>query len=102
MPAKNHTKRPSSQIEEAVKRFMAGESAGVLAKFYRVSKPALYNWVSKYKRESLATAERKEMTPEQLKHVDRQQLVIENLALKEENAKLRNKVVSLMIRAGDL
>lgn len=102
MPAKNTTKRPAHEIDTAVKRFMAGESARVLAKFYKVSRPALYNWVSKYKRQTLADADRKEKTPDQLKQVDRQQLVTENMALKEENAKLRHKVVALMIKAGDI
>jgi transposase len=102
MPAKNATKRPQHVIDEAVKRFMAGESAHVLAKYYKVSRPGLYNWVHKYKLESLANAERKDMSPDQLKQIDRQQLVAENMALKEENSKLRHKVVALMIKAGDI
>lgn len=102
MPAKNAMKRPQHVVDDAVRKYFAGESAGVLAKLYKVSKPALYNWIAKAKQEKLEAASRMDMSPKQLSERDRQELLTENTALKQENAKLRNKVVSLMLKAGDM
>jgi transposase len=102
MPVKNATKRPQHVIDEAVRKYFNGESAGVLAKLYKVSKPAMYNWIAKAKQAKLEAAARMDMSPKQLSERDREALLTENKALKDENAKLRNKVVSLMIKAGEM
>ena len=50
----------------------------------------------------MATSEARERNPQQTEAYNRERLVTENMALKAENAKLRNKVVALMIKAGEL
>lgn len=40
-------------IEQACKRYVAGESVAVLAKYYGVSLPAVYVWINKYKARKL-------------------------------------------------
>jgi transposase len=102
MPPKGKTTRPQSQIDEAVKRFMNGEQAVVLAKHYKISKPGFYLWVKKYKEELLRTSKTGDMTPHQAELSDKRTLIAEVQALKLENQKLRNKVVSLMIKSGEM
>jgi transposase len=102
MPRKNSTKTPPDQIDEAVKRYMAGESVAVLAKRYKISKPGFYLWVQKYKQALLEQAERKDLKPKDAALVDKRVLIAEIQALKLENQKLRNKVVSLMVKHGEL
>lgn len=102
MPKKNDTKRPQHVIDEAVRRHMAGESAAVLAKFYKISKPGFYLWVKKYKEQLLAQNAREGLTPKEAELTDKRVLIAENQALKLEVRKLRDKVVSMMIKAGEL
>ena len=87
---------------DAVKRHMAGESVAVLAKYYKISKPGFYLWVAKYKQALLESADRKALTPADAALTDKRVLIAEIQALKLENAKLRNKVVSLMVKHGEL
>jgi hypothetical protein len=102
MPRKNSTKTPPDQIEEAVKRYMAGESVTVLAKLYKISKPGFYLWVRKCKQALLEQAARKDLKSEDAALVDKRVLIAEIQVLRLENAKLRNKVVSLMIKTGEI
>jgi hypothetical protein len=102
MPIKGKTTRPQHIIDEAVKRFMNGEQAVVLAKHYKISKPGFYLWVKKYKEDLLKSSRTGDMTPADAATADKRTLIAEVQALKLENQKLRNKVVSLMIKSGDL
>lgn len=102
MPRKNDTRRPQHVIDEAVRRHMNGESAVVLAKLNKISKAGFYLWVKKYKQNLLEQSKRAGMTPADAEHSDKRTLIVELQALKEENQKLRNKVVSLMIKSGDM
>ena len=102
MPAKNVTKRPQHVIDEAVKRHMAGESAAVLAKLYKISKPGFYLWVKKYKEAMLDRAKRGDMTPQDAETADKRTLIAEIQELKIENRKLRDKLVTLMLKSGEI
>jgi transposase len=96
---KQHT---SAQVEGFVKRYMAGEPVETLIKDADRSRAAFYLWVNKYKTDMLEQSRRGEMSDKELEKVDKSKLIAQLQALKLENTKLRNKVVSLMIRAGDL
>jgi hypothetical protein len=98
MPAKGKTTRPQSVIDEAVKRHMAGESAAVLAKFYKISKPGFYLWVSKYKAAMLEKSKTQGMTPHDAEVSDKRTLIVEIQALKQENRKLREIVLDSMLK----
>ncbi len=102
MPAKGKTIRPQHTIDEAVKRYLAGESAAVLAKYYKISKPGFYLWVAKYKQELLKNADRAHMSPKDADLVDKRVLLTELEAMRVENRKLRDKVVTLMMKAGEM
>lgn len=102
MPRKNDTKRPQHEIDQAVKRFLdGGEQAVVLAKLYKISKAGFYLWVKKYKQDLLDKSRRAGLSPDQVQSSDKRTLVTEVEQLRLENRKLRDKVVSLMIKAGE-
>lgn len=98
MPAKNDTKQPLHIIEEACRRHINGESAEALATEYGISKAGFYLWVRQFKQRVLETP----ATLAATKEAKLEQLVVEVAALKEENRQLRNKVISLMIKAGEM
>lgn len=98
MPIKNATKRPQHVIDEAVKRYMAGEQASTLAKYYKVSKPGLYLWIQKYKRELLEKSGKRDISPEDAELTEKRVLIAELQALKLENKKLRDRVVDMMVK----
>lgn len=102
MPIKNDTKRTQATIDEAVKRYMGGEQVSTLAKYYKVSRAGFYLWVRKYKEETLERSKKSGMTPHDAELSDKRTLVSEIQALKLENHKLRDKVVALMIKAGEI
>jgi hypothetical protein len=103
MPKKNDTKHPQHVIDEAVKRYMDGrESVRVLAKFYKISKAGFYLWVAKYKKQLVETSKRSGMSPADADRADKRTLATEIEQLRLENRKLRDRVVSLMIKSGEL
>lgn len=102
MPIKGKATRPQATIDEAVRRFMAGEQAVTLAKYYKISKPGFYLWVKKYKEQLLEKSKRQGMTPHDAEVSDKRTLIAEVQSLKLENHKLRDKVVALMIKAGEI
>jgi hypothetical protein len=102
MPPKGKTTRPQHVIDEAVKRRMAGESVAVLAKYYKISRPGFYLWVKKYKEQLLEKSKHNGMSTHDAEVSDKRTLIAEVQALRLENQKLRNKVVSLMIKSGEM
>lgn len=102
MPPKNVTKRPQHVIEEAVKRYMAGEQVSVLSKYYKVSKPGFYLWVAKHKQAMLDKASTQAMTPKDAAIADKRTLLIEVEQLRQENRKLRDKLLTEMMKAGTI
>lgn len=105
MPPKNQVKRPQHVVDEAVKKHLAGGPGSdvvTLAKQYKISRPGFYLWLKHYKEELVAASDKQGLSPTQIDKLDKQTILAERDALKLENQKLRNKVVSLMIKAGDL
>lgn len=102
MPAKNVTKVSHEKIEEAVKRYLAGESAAVLAKYYKISRPGFYLWIKKVQAEMLDKAKHANMTPASLEKSDRVTMRVEIGALKAENERLKRKLFEMMIETGKL
>ena len=102
MPRKNDTKVPEKAVAKAVKRRLAGESADTLAKEYKVSRATLYNWTAAYKRQLLEQSTIADMSPREAETADKRVLMAENEALKLEVRKLRDKVVAMMIKAGEI
>lgn len=102
MPIKGKTTRPQHEIDTAVKRFMNGEQAVVLAKHYKISKPGFYLWVKKYKEELLKNERRGDLSAKDAEVVDKRALIAEVQSLRAEVRTLRDKVISMMIKAGEL
>jgi hypothetical protein len=102
MPAKGVTKHPVKVIAKAVQRFKSGQRVAVLAKELRVSPAALYLWIKADKDQELARVKRQGITPQNAAKADKRDLALENKALKEENARLWNKVREYMLKTGEL
>lgn len=102
MPVKGKTKRPQHVIDQAVKRFMGGEQAVALAKEYKISRPGFYLWVRKHKEQLLEESKKANMTPADREKSDKKVLSIEIDELRNENRKLREKVISMMIKLGEI
>jgi transposase len=102
MPAKNQTKHPQHVIEAAVKRHLDGESVAVLAKYYKISRAAFYNWITKVKKDMLLVSDRKGMSPKEVELMDSRARMVELEHLRLENRKLKDKVFEMMVRHGEL
>jgi transposase-like protein len=102
MPRKNDTKVPQKAIDKAIARHLAGESSLSLAKEYKVSRATFYLWVAKYKQQLLETNARKDMTPKEQEQTDKRTLIVQLQQLKLENTRLKNKVVAMMLKAGEI
>ncbi len=102
MPTKGKTKKPQHVIDKYVKRYMAGEQATSLAKEAGVSKPGFYLWIQKHKQQILKQAKTAGMTPADAATADKRELLIELEQLRLENRKLREKVVAMMIKSGEI
>lgn len=96
-PTAKASKRPAHVIEEAVKRHLEGESASVLSKYYKISKPGFYLWVRRYKEDMLKAKAKSGMSATDAETADKRVLIMEIQALKAENTKLRNRVVEMML-----
>jgi transposase len=103
VPRKNESLTPQRKIDEFIKRHLeGGEGVRPLAKAYKISVATGYLWLQRHRQKMLDKSFAAEMSPAALEKVAKSALVAELRALKLENAKLRNKIVSLMIKAGDL
>jgi transposase-like protein len=103
MPRKDETATPKKLVDKFIKRHLeGGESVEALAKEYKISRASGYAWLKKHRDALLSQTMREGMSPTAIEKSDKATLVAQVQALKLENAKLRNKVVSLMIKAGDL
>ena len=102
MPTKNSTSRPQHVIDEAVKRYMAGEPVTTLSKYYKISRPGFYLWVKKYKEDLLEKSKTAGMSPKDAEQADKRVLLIELEQARQENRKLRDKVVALMLKGGEI
>ncbi len=102
MPTKGQTKRPQHLIDKYVKRYMTGEQATALAKEAGVSKPGFYLWVKKHKEQILENSKKVNMTPADAAIADKRTILVELEQLRLENRKLREKVVAMMIKSGEI
>lgn len=103
MPKKNDTISPAAVVAKAVKRHLeGGESAVDLAQEYRVSRATIYNWVAAYERQLLERSEKQGMSTHDAELWDKRTLIAEIKRLKLENTKLKDKLVAMMIKAGEI
>jgi transposase-like protein len=101
MPRK-HIGRPQHVIDEALKRYLSGERAAALAKEYGISKAGIYLWLRKGKETMIENAKRADMSPRDKEAADMLRLRGELEEEKRINARLKNKLIDLMVRAGEL
>ena len=101
MPRKNEFKAAPKAIARAVKRHLeGGEPASALAEELGVSRATVYLWIGKYKQEVLSRSRPVAIkSPKDLKRADRSTLIAEIEALRDENRKLRDRLVSEMLRS---
>lgn len=99
---KQKTKTPEDKIEQAVKRYLAGEPASTLAKEHKISRPGFYLWINKYKEQQVASAKRSNMSAGSIDKSQKVEMAIENNALKAEVKDLKQKLFELMLSTGRL
>jgi transposase-like protein len=103
MPRKSDTKVPQKKIDQFIRRHLeGGEGVAELAKEFGIARASGYLWLAKHRQKVVDESFRADMTAEAMAKQDKATLVAELVQLKQENMKLRNKVVSLMIKAGEL
>jgi transposase-like protein len=103
VPRAGEFKHPKAIRDKAIKRHLeGGESVEKLAKYYKVTRQTLYSWLDAYKQSVLHAAERAGMSPADLEKRSKTELVAENMALKAENRKLRDRLVTMLMKTGDL
>jgi transposase len=104
MPRKGDTKqlKPGQSVAKFIQRHYDGEPVDALAKEYKISRATGYFWLMKHRTELLAANKDKDASPETLAKESKAVLVAEIQALKLENQKLRNRLVSLMVETGKL
>lgn len=84
--------------EGAVKRYAAGEPVVALAKQYKVSVPAIYQWIAQAKKEQAEMAKRRMMSPESAK-IDKK-INLELLVKEQEQTieALKKRLLDLMTK----
>jgi transposase-like protein len=103
MPRKNETQTPQKAIDKFLKRhFEGGESVVALSKEYKISRATAYNWLNKHREKLLEQSRTADMTPAAIEKTARVSLIAENRMLKAENGKLKNKVMAMMLKYGEL
>ncbi len=102
MPRKDQTKVPPKTMERAAKRHMGGEQAEALAKEFKVSRATIFNWSMRYKEQVLEQARREGINPKELERQDKATLVAKVQSLELENRRLRDKVVALLLKSGEI
>lgn len=115
--------QPDEVVEQAVRRYLDGESVEALCKYYNVSTAGFYNWVRRVKKQLLqeqdkqarvkallATREGKarkhvgepRTEDEAIEIVDLHQAIAQIQELKLENRKLRDRLVDILVDRGAL
>jgi transposase-like protein len=102
VPAAGVTKFPSKVIAKTVERYKKGERVVALAKELKVSEAIVYRWIDQAKRADLERIGRQGMTPQAVEKADKRDLALQVKELKAENNKLRNRVLELMLKYGEL
>jgi transposase-like protein len=103
MPRAGQTKHKPAVIEKAVKRHLEGdELVADLAKELKVSRQTFYSWIEAYKKQAMANIDRVGKSKGELEKIDKVQLIAQNELLQTENRKLRDRLVDLMIKYGEI
>lgn len=102
MPAKGKALRPQAVIDKYVKRYMNGEQATALAKEAGISKPGFYLWIQKHKQQIMEQSKTKDMSPKDADIANKRELLIELEQLRLENRKMREKLIALMLKSGEI
>lgn len=103
MPAKGKTTRPQHEIDKWVRKHLEdGVPVRDLAKLAKVSVPGFYLWVSKAKAEMYEKSKRLGMSPVDIEKSDKQNMLYELDQVKMENTRLRERLMAVLIKHGEL
>ena len=67
-------RHPQHVIDEAVQKYLAGESVLVLVKLYQMSATGILDWIKKYKAERLRSYGRASLSPQARANADKHEL----------------------------
>lgn len=99
MPRIRH---PQHVIEQAVRRYLAGEKVPVLAKHYRISRPGFYLWVKKFKAAALERDSRFDMSPQAIESAEIYKRDVEIGALRLELSRVKKKLFEIMVKHSEI
>jgi len=103
MPRKGETDTPQKEIDKAIKRHLEENTpVAQLAKELKVTRQTIYSWVENYKRKVMERMERAGQSPAELEKIAKSELVAQIKALQSENRKLREKVLAMMMKYGEI
>ncbi len=103
LPAPGVTKYPAKVIQKTVKRYReGGERVVALAVELGVSEAIVYRWIDQSKKADLDRIGKQGMTPKAVEKADKRDLALQVKELRAENTKLRNRVLELMLKYGEL
>jgi transposase-like protein len=90
---KDGKRRTQAEFHKFIKRFHDGESVTTLSKDFEISRAQAYNWLTRYKEENKKAA----LSPpsEKQEKINLRQRVAE---LEDENKRLLNKVMAMMLK----
>jgi transposase-like protein len=91
---RNGPQRTQAEVDKFIKRFHAGESVAALVKEYKVSRAQAYNWITRHKEQHKGVA----LTPADLEKSEKITLRARVAQLEDENKRLLNKVMAMMIK----
>jgi transposase-like protein len=94
--------RTEEEINRAVKRAMTGEAVVTIAKEYKVSRAALYQWIAKARDRAATAARDREIGPNGRATEDRISKELRLKALEHENKQLKQKLFDLMLKHNEI
>ncbi len=103
MPVAGKTETSQHLIDKAVENYLKEtESVQAISKRLRVCRATVYTWIKKVKKAKLEIIKKSGMTPAAVEKADKRDLALENESLKAEVKKLRDKVLDLMLKCGEI
>jgi transposase-like protein len=103
MPKKDQTETSQKDIAKFIKRHLVGgESIVSLINEYGISRGTAYNWLARHREKMLDESTRAGASPATLEKAEKMSLRAKVAELENENRRLRNKVVALMLKAGEI
>lgn len=103
MPRRSETKHPKKVIIKALTRHLEGSAAVVdITRDLGVSRATFYNWQKAYKADLIEQSKEGRIAPSSIVKSSQLALIAELQSLRLENRRLRDKLITYMVKAGEI